>query len=58
MFDARLRLAQGESDFSRWFRDLGYSALADAVNRLDPYNYTLEGLRGEILELAGTYDTH
>lgn len=55
MFDARLRLAQGENDFSRWFRDLGYPELADAVSRLDPYNCTIEGLRADILELAGRY---
>jgi len=58
MFDARLRLAQGENDFSRWFRDLGYPALAEAVSRLDPYNTTLEGLRTDILELVGNYDSH
>lgn len=56
MFDARLRLAQGENDFSRWFRDLGYPRLADAVSRLDPYNCTLEGLRSDILDLVAAYD--
>ena len=58
VFDARLRLEQRENDFSRWFRDLGYAELADAVTRLDPYNYTLEGLRTEILELVESYDSH
>lgn len=56
MFDARLRLAQGENDFSLWFRDLGFTQLADAVSRLDPYNCTLEGLRDDILNLVKTYD--
>jgi hypothetical protein len=56
VFDSRLRLAQGENDFSRWFRDLGFAGLADAMNRLDPYNNTLEGLRNDILELVGDYD--
>jgi hypothetical protein len=58
MFDARLRLARGENDFSRWFRDLGFPELADAVSRLDPYNCTLEGLRTDILDLVEKYDTH
>jgi len=57
MFDARLRVAHGENDFSRWFRDLGYSDLAAAVSRLDPYNFTLEGLRTHILELVEIYAT-
>ena len=55
MFDARLRLGRGENDFSRWFRDLGYADLAAAVSRLDPYNYTLEGLRAHILDTVETY---
>lgn len=58
MFDARLRLAQGENDFSLWFRNLGHPVLADAVSRLDPYNCTLEGLRNDIIELVGNHDTH
>jgi len=58
MFDARLRLARGENDFSRWFRDLGFPELADSVSRLDPYNCTLEGLRTDILDLVEKYDTH
>src|SRR5512143_436245 len=43
MFDARLRLARGENDFSRWFRDLGYPGLPAAVSRLAPYNTPLDG---------------
>lgn len=58
MFDARLRLAHNENDFSRWFRDLGYPELAEEVSRLDPYNCTLEGLREDIVELVKAYDTH
>lgn len=57
MFDARLRVAHGENDFSRWFRDLGYADLADAISRLDPYNHTLEGLRAHILDLVEEYAT-
>jgi hypothetical protein len=58
MFDARLRLAQGENDFSLWFHDLGYAALGDAVSRLDPYNCTLEGLRNDIITLVDSHDLH
>jgi len=52
VFDAKLRLGHGENDFSRWFRDRGKIQLADAVARLDPYTYTLEGLRTKIIALA------
>lgn len=58
MFDAKLRLKSGENDFSRWFRDLGKPALADAIKRLDPYSYTLDGLRQKIQELVKRYGTH
>ena len=52
IFDAKLRLVKGENDFSRWFRDQGRIALADEIRKLDPYTYTLEGLRKRILELV------
>jgi hypothetical protein len=55
IFDAKLRLERGENDFSRWFRDLGLPELADRVARLDPYSYTLEGLRNEILKLGAAH---
>lgn len=55
MFDARLRLQVGTNDFSRWFASLGKSQLAEQVARLDPYSYTLEGLRKRILVLTERY---
>lgn len=55
IFEAKLRLGKGENDFSRWFRDGGLPELADRVARLDPYSYTLEGLRNEILKLGNRY---
>ena len=58
VFDAHLRLENGENDFSRWFRALSMVALADEVIRLDPYTYTLEGLRKRLLVLVGRYDKH
>ncbi len=58
IFDARLRLEHGENDFSRWFRDLGKTKLADELARLDPYTYTLEGLRQRIITLVKKHDSH
>ena len=53
MFDARLRLEQGDNDFSKWFQDaLGESKLADAFRRVDPYTHTAEGLRRRLLGLV------
>jgi hypothetical protein len=51
-FDARLRLERGENDFSEWLRALGEEKLATAIARLDPYTYTMEGLRREVVRLA------
>ena len=58
MFDARLRLGEGENDFSRWFRDQGLADLAGQITGLDPYRHTLEGLRKRILVLSARYDAH
>jgi hypothetical protein len=55
IFEAKLRLEKGENDFSRWFRDSGLPDLAERVARLDPYSYTLDGLRNEILKLGRRY---
>jgi len=54
-FDARLRLERGENDFSEWLREaLGEAALAAAVARLDPYTFTMEGLRQAVVRLVRT----
>ena len=58
MFDATLRLEAGENDFSKWFRALGKSQLAEEVKRVDPYTHTLEGLRKRILVMVKKHDTH
>ena len=55
MFDATLRLAQGENDFSLWFRAQGKARLADELLRLDPYTYTLEGLRQTLIGIVERY---
>jgi hypothetical protein len=58
IFDAKLRLKHGENDFSRWFDCNGLSMLAEEVRNLDPYTYTLEGLRRRILALVQKYDSN
>jgi hypothetical protein len=58
VFDAKMRLKSGENDFSRWFRDQGKTALANECKRLDPYSYTLDGLRRQLAALAIKYDSH
>jgi len=57
MFDAKLRLKYGENDFSRWFRDQGKTTLADETKRLDPYSYTLDGLRQRIITLVRQHES-
>lgn len=52
VFEARLRLRKGVNDFSAWIEDcLGDRDLAEKLAYLDPYNYTLEGLRSAIIQL-------
>ena len=54
-FEARLRLQRPFDDFSIWLEtNLGRRDLARRIRRLDPYYYSLEGLRREILTLAQT----
>ncbi len=51
MFESRLRLGRGLNDFSTWLRnDLDEEEMAEHVARLDPYTYTLEGLRSTLLQ--------
>ena len=52
-FDARLHLEKGENDFSEWLAStLGENDLARAIARLDPYTYTLDGLRNQVVRLV------
>lgn len=49
--EARLRLGHKGNDFSNWIRDcFGKSELAEDIERLDPYIYTLEELQKKIIE--------
>ena len=51
MFEAKLRLEKGDNDFSIWLRSAGREREAQLISRLDPYTFTLEGLRGKLLEI-------
>jgi len=52
IFESRLRLYRGVNDFSIWLQDcLDEKELSDKIAMLDPYNYTLEGLRSVIIQL-------
>jgi small-conductance mechanosensitive channel len=52
VFESRLRLSRGSNDFSIWIEEsLGDKELAEEIARLDPYNYTLEGLRSSLIQL-------
>jgi hypothetical protein len=56
IFEARLRVKKGRSDFAIWFEEvLGLNDLADRVEQVDAYMYSLEGLRAKILWLCDQY---
>lgn len=55
LFDSRLRLKNGENDFSLWFRSLGNGKLAAELLKLDPYTMTLEGLRNKVINMIDIY---
>ncbi len=53
IFEARLRLEKPTNDFSSWLENsLGLKELAKAIERLDPYTHTMDGLRKHILQLV------
>ncbi len=52
IFNVRLRLERGINDFSNWINtSLGYPELASRLETFDPYTYTLEGLRQNIINI-------
>ena len=52
IFESRLRLSRGLNDFSVWLEEsLDERELAEQIARLDPYNYTLEGLRSSLIQV-------
>jgi len=53
IFEAHLRLEKGTNDFSNWLEtSLQENGLAAKIARLDPYTYTLDGLRKTILKIV------
>lgn len=53
IFEAHLRLEKGTNDFSNWLEtSLQEKGLAEKIARLDPYTYTLDGLRKTILKIV------
>ena len=53
MFEARIRNKRGRSDFALWISDaLGNKQLADKIEAIDSYMYSLESLRSRILEIC------
>ena len=52
VFEARLRPPYGVDDFSHWFRtNFNDEIVGREISRLDPYSYTLEGLRQRIIRI-------
>lgn len=52
IFESRLRLEKKTNDFSLWIEtSLGNKNLAEKLNRLDPYTYTLEDLRKTLIKI-------
>lgn len=53
IIESRLRTGKMSNDFSVWLADsLGEQELAEAAAKLDPYTYTLEGVRSQLIKLA------
>jgi hypothetical protein len=53
-FSARLKPGNNgkySDDFSRWIVKIGHGEIADKIAALNPYGYTLEGLRKEMLNI-------
>jgi uncharacterized protein DUF5752 len=55
LFEARLRVGAHDNDFSRWLEnELSERELAGTVRRLDPYTYTMKGLRERLMHLVAS----
>ena len=53
VFEARLRIRKGKSDFAIWLGEiLGKQELANKIELIDSYMYSLEGLRNKLVELC------
>jgi len=53
IFEARLRLERNTNDFSNWIEtSIGNEKLAKEISRLDPYTFTLDGLRNKLIKIV------
>ena len=53
IFEARLRLEKNTNDFSNWIEtSIGDEKLAREISKLDPYTFTLEGLRNKVIKIV------
>jgi len=51
IFESKMRLGKGLNDFTVWIRDnLDEPGLAEEIARINPYTYTLEGLRSSLIQ--------
>ena len=50
--ESRLRLGRPTNDFSYWLAAQGETALADAIDALNPYTRTLDELKADIVALG------
>lgn len=57
-FESRMRLKNGENDFSAWFKRIGEDKIAAGLSNLDPYTMTLETLRKKIILTVEKYAGH
>jgi small-conductance mechanosensitive channel len=52
MYESKLRLGRGQNDFSSWLMtEIDEPELAKEITRIDPYTYSLEGLRSTLIKL-------
>ncbi len=58
IFEARFQPGGEKNDFSTWLETIGARAAAQEIRCLDPYHFTLDGLRKRILTLLRRYDQH
>jgi len=58
IFESRLRLEKGINDFSFWTGTSAYAPeLAKTIASLDPYSFTMEGLRRKIISVVAEWCT-
>jgi len=51
-FEARLRLERPYNDFSQWLCQHGEKDLANAIDRINPYELTLDELKSQIMRIG------